>query len=147
MLGRSLEICTHLFFFPSGCAGSSLGLLRWLSGEESTSQCRRCRWMSGLGRCPGGGHGNPLQYSCLGDPRGSLVGYRPWGRKESDSTEWLSTLGSSLWPTGLAAPRTARGVLVSRPGIDHQVHVPCIGRQVLNPWTTRNSFFFFFFKN
>ena len=22
----------------------------------------------GLGRSPGGGHGNPLQYSCLGDP-------------------------------------------------------------------------------
>ena len=22
----------------------------------------------GLGRCPGGGHGNPLQYSCLEKP-------------------------------------------------------------------------------
>ena len=29
--------------------------------------------ISGLGRSPGGGHGNPLQYSCLGNPmdRGS----------------------------------------------------------------------------
>ena len=42
---------------------------------------------------PGGGHGNPFQYSCLENPRGqrSLVGYRPWGRKESDTTEQLST--------------------------------------------------------
>ena len=24
--------------------------------------------ISGLGRCPGGGHGNSLQYSCLGNP-------------------------------------------------------------------------------
>ena len=24
--------------------------------------------ISGLGRSPGGGHGNPLQYSCLGKP-------------------------------------------------------------------------------
>ena len=24
----------------------------------------------GLGRCPGGGHGNPLQYSCLKNPHG-----------------------------------------------------------------------------
>ena len=24
--------------------------------------------ISGLGRCPGGGHGNPLQYSCLENP-------------------------------------------------------------------------------
>ena len=25
-------------------------------------------WIPGLGRSPGGGHGNPLQYSCLGNP-------------------------------------------------------------------------------
>ena len=43
----------------------------------------------GSGRSPGGGHGNPLQYSCLGKSHGqrSLVGYSPWGRKESDTTE------------------------------------------------------------
>ena len=30
----------------------------------------------GLGRSPGGGHGNPFQYSCLANPHGqrSLVG-------------------------------------------------------------------------
>ena len=35
----------------------------------------------GPGRSPGGGHGNPLQYSCLENPmdRGSLVSYSPWG--------------------------------------------------------------------
>ena len=26
--------------------------------------------ISGLGRSPGGGHGNPLQYSCLENPMG-----------------------------------------------------------------------------
>ena len=25
-------------------------------------------WISGLGRSPGGGHGNPLQFSCLENP-------------------------------------------------------------------------------
>jgi len=46
----------------------------------------------GLERCPGGGHGNPLQYSCLENPHGqrSLVGYSPWVHKESDMTERLS---------------------------------------------------------
>ena len=36
-------------------------------------------------------NGNPLQYSCLENPHGqrSLVGYSPWGRKESDMTEQL----------------------------------------------------------
>ena len=40
-----------------------------------------------------GGHGNPLQYFCLENPHGqrSLEGYSPWGCKESDMTEWLST--------------------------------------------------------
>ena len=42
-----------------------------------------------LGRSPGGGNGNPLQYSCLENSmdRGAWVGYNPWGRKESDMTE------------------------------------------------------------
>ena len=41
----------------------------------------------GSGRSPGEGTGNLLQYSCLENPHGqkSLVGYSPWGRKESDS--------------------------------------------------------------
>ena len=40
----------------------------------------------GLGRSPGGGHGNPLQ---SGESHGqrSLVGYGPWGHKESAVTE------------------------------------------------------------
>ena len=44
-------------------------------------------------RSPGGGHGKPLQYSCLENPHGqrSLAGYSPWGHKESDTTERLST--------------------------------------------------------
>ena len=43
----------------------------------------------GSGRSPGGGHGNPSQYSCLENPYGqrSLAGYSPWGHRESDTTE------------------------------------------------------------
>ena len=40
----------------------------WLSDKESTSQCRRHRrqgLIPGSGRSPGGGNGNPVQYSCL----------------------------------------------------------------------------------
>ena len=45
----------------------------------------------GFGRSPGGGYGDPLQYSCLESPYGqrSLEGYSPWGNKESDMTEQL----------------------------------------------------------
>ena len=47
----------------------------------------------GLGRSPEGGNGKPFQYSCLENPHGqrSLVGYSPWGCKESDMTKRLST--------------------------------------------------------
>ena len=41
-----------------------------------------------------GQHSNPLQYSCLAkNPHGQrrLAGYNPWGCRESDMTEWLST--------------------------------------------------------
>ena len=47
----------------------------------------------GLGRSPGGGNGNSLQYSCQGQSHGqrSLAGYRPGGHKKLDMTEHLST--------------------------------------------------------
>ena len=47
----------------------------------------------GSGRSPGGGNGNPVQYSCLENPHGqrSMVGYSPWGHKESDMTEHTHT--------------------------------------------------------
>ena len=45
------------------------------------------------GICPRGGHGNPLQYSCLENSREqrSLASYSPWGGKKLDTTEQLST--------------------------------------------------------
>ena len=46
--------------------------------------------IAGSGRSAGGGHGNPLQYSCLEDPmdRGAWrEGYRLESGKKSDMTE------------------------------------------------------------
>jgi len=44
-----------------------------------------------LGRTLGGGYGNPLWCSCLENGERSLVGYRPWGHKESDTTGVMTT--------------------------------------------------------
>ena len=68
--------------FPSGS-----------DGKESACDEGDPGLIPGLGRSPGGGYGNPLQYSCLENPHGqrSLVGYSPWGRKELSATEWLHT--------------------------------------------------------
>ena len=54
----------------------------WLSGKESACNAGDLGSIPELGRSPGERNGNPLQ---------SLVGYGPWGCKESDMTEPLST--------------------------------------------------------
>ena len=42
----------------------------------------------GSGRFPGKGNGNPLQYSCLGNPMDRGAWWASlWGHKESDTTE------------------------------------------------------------
>ena len=41
------------------------GFPRWLSGKESTCNAGGVGLIPGSGRSPGGGHDNPLQYSCL----------------------------------------------------------------------------------
>ena len=69
-----------------------IGLLWWLRCKESACNAGYLDLIL-LGRSPGGGHGSSLQYCCLENPHGqrSLAGYSPWGLKESDTTEWLST--------------------------------------------------------
>ena len=77
------EVC-ELVGFPGGS-----------DSKESSCNAGDLGSIPGFEQSPGGGHGNPLQYSCLENPHGqrSLVGYSSWGRKESDTTERLSTEG------------------------------------------------------
>ena len=60
------------------------------SGKESASNAGHIREVGlipGLGRSPGEGHGNPLQYSCLGNPvdRGACHATAQGVAKESDT--------------------------------------------------------------
>ena len=68
------------------------GLVHGSDGKESTCNAGDLGSIPELGRSPGGGHGSPLQYSCLENPHGqrSLVGHSPRGHKESDTIERLS---------------------------------------------------------
>ena len=64
----------------------SLGLPWWLS-KASADNAGNPGSILGSGRSPGEGNGNPLRYSFLewkSHEQRSLVGYSPWGRKESD---------------------------------------------------------------
>ena len=75
---RYLPLRDEMMGFPCGS-----------DGKESACDAGDLGSIPGLGRSPGGGHGNPLQSSCLENPHGqrSLVGYSPRGRRESDTTE------------------------------------------------------------
>ena len=47
-----------------------LGLPQWLSSKESACNAGAAGSIHGSRRSQGGGHGNPLQYSCLKNPMG-----------------------------------------------------------------------------
>ena len=59
------------------------------AGKESACNAGDPGSVPGLGRSLAGGHGNPLQYSCLENSHGQriLEGYSQWGCEESDMTE------------------------------------------------------------
>ena len=72
------------------------GFLGGSDGKESTCNAGELASIPGSGRSPGGGHGNPLQCSCLKNPmdRGAW-----WATvlvsKQLDSTERLTHRGQS----------------------------------------------------
>ena len=71
--GEGINLPTPIFLgFPCGS-----------DGKESASNAGDLDLIPGLGKAPEGGHGNPLQYSCLENPHGqrSLTGYSPRSQK------------------------------------------------------------------
>ena len=71
--------CYHNPFYQKGFPGGS-------DGKESACNAGDQGSIPGLGRYPGEGNGNPLQYFCLKNS----MDYSPWGHKELGTTEQLS---------------------------------------------------------
>ena len=74
------------------------GLLRWLSGRESAciaGATENAGSIPGSGRSPGGGHVNPLQYSCLENPmdRGT---WQATVHRIAESQTWLKWFSMHL---------------------------------------------------
>ena len=68
-----------------------------LSGKETACSAGDACLILGLGQPPGGGNGNPPQYSCLEN----LASCRPWGPEELDATEHVHTCAKTLELVGL----------------------------------------------
>ena len=77
--------------------------------------------ISGLGRSPTGGHGNPLQYSCLENLHGqrSLSGYSP---RITKSPTWLS---NRTWARTGTAVQDEQGPLLSESQMGPWAHPLC----------------------
>ena len=78
------------------CSVLVLGLPWWLSGKESTCQCRG-RWRRGfnpwVGKIPWSRKWQPIPFFLPGKLHGqrSLESYSPWGHEELDITERAHT--------------------------------------------------------
>ena len=80
-----------------------MGLPMWFSGKESTCQCRRhrrCRFDPWVRKIPWRRKWQHIPVFLPRESHGqrSLVGYSPWGHKESDMTEWLHFLSFHFTP-------------------------------------------------
>ena len=84
------SLCFYFFiqFLGKSCGQRSLvGCSPW--GREELDTTEQLHFPFSLS-CIGEGNGNPLQCSCLENPRdGSLVGGHLWGHTESDMTEQI----------------------------------------------------------
>ena len=82
------------------------------SGKETACQCRRPGFCPWVGKIPWRREWRPTPVFLPGKSHGqrSLVGYSPWGHKESDMTEWLST-------HGIISAISLRGAFISEPGL------------------------------
>ena len=70
-------------FTTTKCNKKKMGFPGGSDSKESAFNAGDLGSKPGLGRSPGGGHGNPFQCSCPGNPHGqrSLESYSPWVAK------------------------------------------------------------------
>ena len=89
---RPLDTWNNSLWKKFGIYLSNCRLPWWLSSKESTCNSGDTSLMLGLGRPPGEGNGNPLQYSCLANPmdRGFWRDTVHGVTKESDMTYQLN---------------------------------------------------------
>ena len=66
-----VDLVSKLFWYNLACWSRINFVLLWVcwdTGKEFACSAGDLSLIPGLGRSPGGGHGNPLQYSCLENP-------------------------------------------------------------------------------
>ena len=80
------SFCKHLFDFPGGS-----------NSRESTCNAGDLGLIPALGRSPGGGNGNPLQYSCLENPMDGGAWWTTVHGSQRVRHDWATSLKEARW--------------------------------------------------
>ena len=111
--GAWCELSIDLWRFRAD-TGTSLVALRW----KLHLQCRRCRFDPGSERSLGGGHNNPLQYSCLENSM------EP-GRLQSTESQSQTLLNWLIMHTRTEADTMYAKETGYREGLGQSLRAPC----------------------
>ena len=87
--------------------------------KNSPARARDTGYMGsipGSGRSPGGGHGNPLQYSCLENPMENPVAWWATVHGVTKSQSWLKWLSTHTSAYDIATDKSKRELLNSSQG-------------------------------
>ena len=90
-----------------GVEGFMLGFPGGLAGKESACNVGDLGSIPGLGRSPGGGHGNPLQYSRLENP---MVRGAWWATVHGVSKSWTRLSNQAQHSTVTEHPDDGSGI-------------------------------------
>ena len=96
---------------------------------DNAKDVRDAGSISGSGRPPGGGHGNPLQYSCLKNPMDRGAG---WATVHSvaaaaAATKWLQSCPTLCDPRDSSPPgSTVPGILQARTRVGCHFLLQCM---------------------
>ena len=131
---KQWECKMDIFVVPALKEGASQVVLVVKNPPANAGDVRNMSSIPRLRRSPGGGHGNPLQYSCLENPMDcSLAGYSPQGCKESARL----TLSPSLSLTDTAVLLWKSAVLWAilwREPHDQVLKCPANSQQGIKVW-------------
>ena len=90
--GKYTNSFKYIYIYIHIYTHTHMGFLGGSDGKESTCNVGDLGLIPGLGRCPGEGNGNPLQYSCLENSRTEESGGLQSMGSQRVRHDWLTDL-------------------------------------------------------